>query len=189
VEPEVRYLNLEDLEGPAKNSNRPALCFPLEGKVLCVVSDGLRIRIVKVRPYDYHVHARFVPFDGGNYPPGRFIDQLIEISRHRPSTRAARRLIAEYDCDKAALIQVESEDTSGEYHKGETVEMVCDQLGLEPRWARKMLRASGIRAPYEDEVVVLKILRAAIKSCGESGRPIRRAKKGSPPVDAGSGEE
>lgn len=163
MEPSVRYVKIEEMEGPARWANRVGLCIPQEGdKVICIVQDGNRVRHIKVRERDY-LFYRKVPFNGQPYPVDRFIDKLIEISKHRPVTRTVRGFIAGIAPEKADELQLVLEGEEGTYQRGMLIERIAEEFKLIPRKARKLLRAEGLNAPYLDETLIRRILRSAIK--------------------------
>lgn len=158
--PYVRYLQLELLEGPAKDLNLLTLCYPetCQG----VVNDKHRIRIFEFRPGVMEA-GRPVPRGAGVYSPEEFIERLVAISAHKPATRAARRLIATSHPELAKQLQVEAEDDKQIQRKGATIEELADEFKTEPRRIRKLLRKLGMKAPYDDDAVLRSAIKGALK--------------------------
>lgn len=168
MEASVRYVQVEALKLPAKYANRPGLVIEAEGKLVCIVSDGHRIRAIQV-PEREILKFRKVPHNGGVYPNDKFLDQLVEISQHRPATKDAREWIIKFDPTRGKTVHVELDpEKSG--GRGATIAEICEELDIDPKRARKFLRSRGLRAPYTNFNEAWKLLRTAgekVKRRGE----------------------
>lgn len=160
---------------------KPAICFRGTKHAHCVMNFDTGISVVKVdlREYD---RARLVPNGKGYYEVKDAAKKFLALTKRdvarRSITEKAKELLSRAlngEVTEAALPEENGLDqpitkkektkskkeTTTEQPKGErstTLSTLCEELKLAPAKARRLLRAAGLHAPYND----VKALRAAL---------------------------
>jgi hypothetical protein len=156
MEASVRYLHFFD------SGCKPVVGFRGTKYASCIINDEEIIRVQKVdlREWD---QMRRVPHRGGDYPLDRAIDHLKRLKRSKAITQAALELLERGDvlAEPPSDEPVPSPTTTAApsaARPSNVLSKVCAELKIEPAAARRALRASGLRAPYDDEAKIRKAL-------------------------------
>ena len=176
----VRYLTTD-------HGVRPALLIPGDKKGTAVLNDAERGLHTVACTLDDIANASPVDYKGGEYPAALWAaGQIATTTRktaQRAYTKAAMALCLAVAGDTP--VPTHSPDDTADGPKGErakstrgnVVAAVCAELSLAPKAARRILRAAGLRAPYEDAAAVRAALTAkATKPAVEPTAPTTDAK-------------
>lgn len=177
----VRYVR------PPGHGMKPALCFRGRKIVRCVINDerSIRVKEVTLRMYDT---ASFVNDHGHPYAVEKFISHMERISTIKPTTQAALKLMerarAGLEIDDEDLPPEDAEESphhpepstpqasrasvSGLSQSAEkkvptaqgpsVIAAIAAERRMEATKIRRLLRAAGLHAPYEDRAAILAAL-------------------------------
>lgn len=166
TEASVRFLPVDHDVG-----NKPALCIRGRKHATCVVRDdsGIRLRQLDLPTFDRL--CRPVLFHGHPYPIDRAAKMMLSFTK-RSVARCEITQGAKVFLDRilnGSIVEEEievHEPTAQTPRKANStprsslLKDLCDELKLDPRVARRVLRAAGLHAPYEDEKAIRKALKA-----------------------------
>lgn len=184
METSIRYVRIMRSSSDDDGSNsviKPALCFRGKRAAHAVVNDETCVHVVSV-PLASHDASPPVLFKRLEYPLPKFIAHIERIGKSKGITQRARyfldravnhepieeselppdvigTMIPEVHAESLRPVPNEPRQPAAKAVGGTLIARIAADVGLEPPKLRKLLRAAGMRAPYEDE----KAIRAAIK--------------------------
>lgn len=170
VEAEVRYV---DCDG-----RRPALGVRGRKYASCVVADASSLSVIQVELREFD-QSPIVTHGSAAYSPQRAAEHFLATTRRRhqrlAATKEAMRIIrnildlpespGESDPPNTSEQAAESSATR---RSGGPLRGICAELSIEPAAARRILRAAGLRAPYDDATTLRKVLTTAISKPQET---------------------
>lgn len=125
---------------------------------ITVVNDelGVRCQQFDLREWD---KADSVDLKGNKYPVERAARFLKEVGKRKAITLAAARVLARV-LNEPEPSPVPAGHTDTDAPVGDTpprssiLKSICEELKLAPSLARRILRASGMHAPYDNEAQI-----------------------------------
>lgn len=164
TEASVRFLPVDQDVG-----NKPALCIRGRKHATCVVREdsGIRLRQIDLKTFDRL--CRPVLYHGHPYPIDRAAKLLLSFTKRGVArveiTQGAKSFLTRVLDGSIVEEELEVESPQPE-SKASTpssrpslLRDLCSELKLDPRVARRALRAAGLHAPYEDEKAIRKALK------------------------------
>lgn len=126
----------------------------------CVVNDELTVRVEQfdLREWD---SADPVDYHGQPYSPVRAASFLQVVGKRKGITLAAARILARIlgEPEPTEPPEVESiEPKQPIESKPSILKAICEELNINPSFARRALRASGMTAPYDNEAQIRNVL-------------------------------
>lgn len=155
----VRYVGLQEFGIGLK----PVLGVRGRKYASCVVIDENFVRVVQVDLKDFDKSAP-VLYHGQPYPVERFAKHMLNQSRasaKREVTKGAAEVIEKAlrgeEVDEAPPSPEKPSQPSARAEG--VLASICRELSIEPSAARRVLRAAGMKAPYEDATAIRQALK------------------------------
>ena len=166
---QIAVIDGEELATGAK----PALCFRGKTYALGVVNDQESICTVtlSLRDYDKAPLVRYGTEPDSEYPVSRFISHMERISVDKPISDEAMFLLKQWpnlpaDFGDEIIPDDDEEEKPPRPSRRLTrskrqncIRAVAIELKTTPQKIRKFLRSQGMRAPYDNEKEIRKLLR------------------------------